>query len=427
MRRKHFSRVSKLLGMVLAVLAVICFCLPLAAIASPSGDDGGRPEENGRKPDGSDQGVPMGELFGDQWMVIRDVGVGGNGAPILVDWEWPDDLYVEGDLVINLGDLPTDYSATGGTCVQPFSFDPIPTDPEETQFTYHPYIDSYGAEHTVYLIPLDDECKIPDVYEETWGEAVREVESGRLNVARTGQEVFDAAYEEALSTLNQGSSIVLDPAGRLKMVGIVVEESVTDEVKTIDSPLENLALYQRMVLDGCLSATAEVSFTNEAALDSSLSNMICDDTEVDNDDLLRAASFLAGSADKTGAISVDMVVYLNTAMYINGIEALTKKNGSVQVTDYYDFGDFTYARGYFDSTVSADLLQPPASFDGDYPDLFHVENVAIMENVFSGDWDGASHFPGYPIVNFVRAADDALKIVNYIHNYELPELIDKNQ
>lgn len=414
-----------LFGMLAVLVTVLCLVLPLEIFAAPP-EGNGPPEGRGHPGTGDDDaGLPLGDLYGDQWMLIRDVGPEGDGAPILFHWIWPQEFYVEGDLVISDGDLPEDYTMTGGNCVQPFSFEPIYIAGE--MFSYDLYIDSYGTEKTVYLIPLDEECKIPDAYADTWGEEVNEVDSGRLNLARSSQDVLDAAYEEALSTINKGTSITLDPAGRLVMLDLVEDEFVIAAEKTIDSPLENLALYQRLLLEGCLSATANVSLTEQTANaleDAGLANLVCvNETDpVSNEDLLNAAAFLGGSGDKSSRYNIDIIVYLNNMLGINHIVAEEKHGGSITVAGYYDFGDFTYFRDTSDLTVTADLLQPPDLMeDEEYPDRFYVENVAIKPLVFSANWDGTEDFFDYPIVNFTRAADDSLGIIYFIHNFALPE------
>ena len=74
MEKVRFSQYSKLMGMFITGLAITCFCLPIEAMSSPS-EDGGKPEGNGRKND-TNKGAPLGDLYGDQVMLIRDVGVG---------------------------------------------------------------------------------------------------------------------------------------------------------------------------------------------------------------------------------------------------------------------------------------------------------------------------------------------------------------
>lgn len=438
MKRQECWLCSRLLGLVLSLCFVVGLCLPLTVLGSEL--DGGQPEDKGRQKDDGETGVKWGDLFGDQWVVIRDLSAvdeadgdaAGNGEPILFSWTWPAELYKEGDLVITVGDLPEGFTTDQGECVQPFSFEPISAG---EQFVYSSYVDSYGKLQQVYLVPLDDECKIPDAYAETWGEEVMEVESGRLNIARSSQDVFDAAYEEVLSTANKASSFSLDPAGRLVMLDLYDAGLLVAEKKTIDSPLENLALYQRMLLYGCLSATENIALSQQAEsalVQAGLGELVCgEELTVTNSDLLQAASFLAGGGDKTGNIGVDLIVYLNNALNINPIDIVPKQGGSVNVVDYYNFGEYRYARDNADLSNVASLLQAPSGEDfpggfplfdsAGYPTLFVVEEVKILPTVFGASWNLGGEYDAYPIVNFARAADDAQSIIFYIHNFARPD------
>lgn len=457
-------------GIFLAIL------LLAAALVLPEGGFSAPPEGSGKGSHGQNRkpsdpgGTIKGDILGDLWVVLRNVGTGdeGNGRPIKVRWTWPETLIdpETGDLVINHGNIPTGYEVIPygdpdyndpDVCVQPISEVDLSDWPEGVAQTRIQswttendslFVNSYGNHQNVYLIPLDNECNIPDAYANTWGTQVIEIDSGRLALARTTQYVLGSAYEEALSILNTACQedanetsdceIGLDPAGRLTYT--------TGEIKsTIDSPRENLALYQRVMLDGCLSTPTSgaglTDATQRVLSAGELSYLVCDDTPSgpDNSDLQRAASFLAGAADKSGAIGIDEVVYLNSTLGINTVET-SPTDGSLFVTGYFNFGDFEYWRSdvYYRNppteVVTANLLQPPpatetANFDDDgYPTRFDVAfNVPIAPLVFGADdnnpiydWNGTNDYTDMPIVNFVRAADDAVSVVFYIHNYELP-------
>ncbi len=69
-----------------------------------------------------------------------------------------------------------------------------------------------------------------------------EVEFGRLSVSRSPNKVSDHSLAEALTTLTvTGAVVTQDAAGRL----VITVDGVS---KTIDSPLENLALYKAILL-----------------------------------------------------------------------------------------------------------------------------------------------------------------------------------
>lgn len=108
-----------------------------------------------------------------------------------------------------------------------------------------------------------------DVYhaEILWADLVQEVEFGRLNLARAPQAVLDASFDEAISSLNAATDIKIDASGRLMVTTEIYDEFLTDEngdplwvkteVKAIDSPKENLALYVKLMKDGHLITPAD--------------------------------------------------------------------------------------------------------------------------------------------------------------------------
>jgi hypothetical protein len=120
-----------------------------------------------------------------------------------------------------------------------------------------------------------------------WTDLIQEVGFGRLNQARATPAVLTAAFDEAISSINSAVAIRLDPSGRLLLTKIVYDEIyVYDEPKVVelqvinvagtgmetitlqmqsgdplvkglvekavDSPLENIALYKKMMQDGHL-------------------------------------------------------------------------------------------------------------------------------------------------------------------------------
>ena len=99
-----------------------------------------------------------------------------------------------------------------------------------------------------------------------WADLVQEVEFGRLNLARAPEAVLDASFDEAIRSLNNAIDIKIDPSGRLMVTTDIFDEFLTNPdgtplkletvVKAIDSPKENLALYQKLMRDGHLITTA---------------------------------------------------------------------------------------------------------------------------------------------------------------------------
>jgi hypothetical protein len=207
-------------------------------------------------------GTKRGTLFGDMYVILRDE----NGVPILTQL------------------------ADGTWVVQP--------------------IDSSGN-----IIPLDAEGAPIDE------SLVQEVELSRLNVGRSPQGVLSTRYEEVLNAINAADSVTIDSAGRLTLV--TNDDPTTPDVneattKTIDAPLENLALYVEILNTGTITGV-----DSDTVFSADLQNLI--DGQYTADDLIEAAAFLAGAADKTGELTTDAVVYMNSILGIDG--TLTDSQG----------------------------------------------------------------------------------------------------
>ena len=233
-------------------------------------------------------------------------------------------------------------------------------------------------------VPLDEEGHPVD---ET---AVVEVELGRLNVSRAPARVLDNRLEEVVSVLNSATAVSRDAAGRLVL-------TVNGEEKTIDSPLENLALYRALVTEGSVSGlTVDASVLGDLA-------HIADGTRT-GEDMALATSFLAGASDKTSPMNVDKLVYVNTVLGIGGdVPGADGRN-------YVDYSGFSYDRAAVYGGKSASvLIQQP---DGTWT----MQTIDIMDAVFGGA--NATVAPGAGA--YSQATDDARAIINYIHEYEEP-------
>jgi hypothetical protein len=110
-----------------------------------------------------------------------------------------------------------------------------------------------------------------------WADLIQEVSFGRLNQARATEAVLQASFDEAITSINAALAIRIDSAGRLLLTQWVYDEyrvfkeSQTFSLngfevavkagdpliigtadKAIDSPLENLAIYLKLMRDGHL-------------------------------------------------------------------------------------------------------------------------------------------------------------------------------
>ena len=313
-------------------------------VAAPSGEeeDSDRPAWAGVSGPGSKpgrggstkSGTKKGDIYGDLYIVVRDE----NGVPILDENSSVQVMYSDAD-----GNL---------TCC-------IPRDAEGD------------------LLPtLGDGTAVLPV----------EVEFGRLSVGRSPSAVLAAQYEEAINLINSAETSSLDASGR-----IVLTYS-DGTVKTIDSPLANLALYVELLNTGTLagvdaSTLGDLSYLADGALTP--------------EDLAIAASFFAAASDKTIPLTTDAIVYMNSILNLDG-----ELDG-----DYVDYSEFTYDREavYGDMTIEALIEQADGSWV--------PTEVNVYDVVFSADSTGLLT----NIEGFKTAADDARMVIDYIHQYAPPE------
>lgn len=393
-----------------------------------------------------------------------------------------------------------------------------------------------------------------------WTDLVGEVHFGRLNLSRAPEAVLQAAFDEAINSINSIDTIAIsvDAAGRLLLTKNVYDEFVVNPntgepvlldtvTKAIDSPLENLALYVKLMRDGHLiipalertpidrsknggipiwkmleledgpadaalrptldiaklvsnglgslvdATSVEDYYTYYQCLDSGgvLTPCLCWDydpaqpeldrvlvacenvasrsistaetcpatTDPNNSivcegpftgvvnvaadnpdatDLKFAASFLAAAADKSGDISVDMVVYLNSILGINKVVDELDSDGSIinysihplyfnfnGVSGYSRTATFSGPRAAVDVLESADsntwskthvtLFDSNGDPGSQY---FYIDNINLNHS---------QGFPNYEmatdnILGFTQQADDNLSVIEFIHTYQIPEL-----
>jgi len=207
---------------------------------------------------------------------------------------------------------------------------------------------------------------------------VQEVEFSRLSVARSPAEVMDHALDEALTKLEDATNVTLDMAGRLVVDGA-----------TIDSPLENLALYTFLMT------------TDQAEWPEFIP------------DTVDLPALFGAAADKTTPITLDTLIYENTILGVNDVNP-----GTGEVT-YDDFTWFDYSRidKYGDATVSW-----YADTDGD-PTTLELQTDTLLNAVFGGEvWvDGT---PAAGVDDFAQAADDARAVIDFLHSETIVEVAE---
>lgn len=230
------------------------------------------------------------------------------------------------------------------------------------------------------LIPLDAEGAPLDPT------LVVEVELGRLNVGRSPSKVLDQRASEVIDLLNNATAISLDPAGRLVV-------TVDGTASTIDSPLENLAIYIALMTTGSIPGVSDLPGDEFDYLV---------DGAITPDDLLAASSFLAASSDKSDEITSDEVAYISAFLGVN-----TTTIGDVTYTDF-DFDDFTYDRSdaYEDVTAVVLVEQPDGSF------------VPTTVNIYEAVFNSVDYTGSETLDAFTQSAEDARAVVDYLHTYE---------
>lgn len=238
-------------------------------------------------------------------------------------------------------------------------------------------LDSNGA-----LIPLDEEGAPIDPT------LVVEVDLGRLNVGRSPSHVLDQRAGEVITLLTDATAVALDPAGRL------VITNPDGSTSTIDSPLENLAIYVALLTTGGIPGVDDLPGDEFSYLV---------DGVVTAEDYQAAASFLAAASDKATSLTEDDIAYISAFLGIN-----TTKVGDVTYTEF-DFDDFKYERSdtYDGVKVTVLVAQP----DGSYVPT----EVDLYDAVFGGvDYSGIESLEA-----FAQAADDARAVIEFLHDNEV--------
>jgi hypothetical protein len=231
------------------------------------------------------------------------------------------------------------------------------------------------------VIQLTADGELPPEYVDK----VIEVEFGRLNIARSPDRVLTHSLEEALSKLDGGvfgTTVTLDPAGRLVIDGV-----------TIDSPLENLALYAALLSTPAVNGvvTLSLTVTNEGGGTTTYSFSVPESVRLD-----LAASAFAAASDKTGSLTVDSLVGISTFMEVND-----ELSGLV--------GTYTYDRTstYQDVQVWIMVEVSPGVL---IPKLVNILDVVQFNTVPTIDGDNNG------IDRFTQAADDALQVLEFVHD-----------
>lgn len=334
-----------------------------------------------------------------------DTGNGGSDGVVTPDY---------GDLVILYRDPDGIPYLTTDSCQQPIAF---PSD-TCTVDTVDINGDACISDDTPPLVKLDPTTCAITVGCET---CTQEVDFGRTNSARSPASVLEAQLEDVIVKLATADCVTLDPAGRMVASTITSDGIVSS---TIDSPLQNLAIYKQLMLHGYLGAESAPLTLPGGVLDT-------------------MARGIGVASDKAGEVNVDMVVYLNAIMGLTDesvptvlekqcIDVKEEVMGVVQLVRkcFLDYGSYGYSRGLNFGGLPAPAYIPADApmagwfeyldlwsvADETTPDLFFVNQGPIMAAAFL-------NLPGFGdgnIGGFAQSADDTRAVIEFMHSNPIP-------
>jgi len=277
----------------------------------------------------------------------------------------------------------------------------------------------HGLEYFPYPIKFNETTLIPETVYATYdtfslnvegeviaeaGFIVKEADFGRLSLTRAPQRVLDAALLEAINALT-GKTIKTDASGRLVAINGFEDWLVNfdddplndeDDDKTIDSPRENMAIYQELMSNG---------FTGDLAFLNPVGSVL---------DL--AIGALAAGADKTGNVGVDEVAYMND-WYLDWDNLLDEIGPDDKGRSYFNYAGFSYDRQltYGDKYVRIRTLNPDQTWKEEFVSLHTALEYDIgtaLEKII--DYSGNTNITG-----FAKAVDDAIQVLEFIHSSDL--------
>jgi hypothetical protein len=287
------GRIKRPFTVVAAATLALLLAAPGAALAKGPGGGGGTGGGGSGSGGGTGGGgtggggggggtTSKGTIFGDLIVVLRDA----NGVPILNDQQ----------------------------CVQPISYTPVGDAQAADPADYtEPAMYDYGQ--PVYLLPLVGGTDLTIACDIQTGYTGVAVEFGRLSVGRSPDRVLAKQLADVSTLLATDTSLTLDASGR-----IVVNDAA------LDSPLQNLAIYQQLLEQGTLTgATLPIGGLDFMEL---------------------AAAAFAAASDKTAVQTIDTVQYVNRILKIatdtKVLDLAPVPNGLSE--KYVSFADFNYNR-----------------------------------------------------------------------------------
>ena len=371
-----------------ALMGLFAFSIGTSAAPPPGAGSGGGGGGGGDTPGGGGKVPPE---YGDLWILYRD----SNGVP-----------YV------------TPYESGEGMCVQPL---PSADCPEDCIMDGVPAgTDVVMLDQALCGVPA--ECAI----------CTQEAEFERDNVIRAKDSVLTSQLEDARIKLATAGCLSLDPAGR-PVASSVVDDTVVSSA--IDSPIQNLGFYKKLMLDGYLGLEVGDIDLYAFWLDS-------------------AARAMGGSfAKENESDKLDMLVYMNEILGLTGPlneegegpSALCQPCLMQQVREEYQGAMRTVTKFFLNYTGYA--YERDANFANlpyeayikaqlDFPE--YPAQGGVTEGYFEyalADGEGGSDYKtglisttvfaqnvvGDDLVGFAQAADDTRAVINFMHSNPLDE------
>jgi hypothetical protein len=280
------------------------------------------------------------------------------------------------------------------------------------------------------LVPLlqepNDDGEITCAIDPAYATCTHEIEFGRTNSARAPASVFEAQLDDVVVKLATADEIGLDAAGRLVACvdGGFDDEGteLPDASSAVDSPIQNLAIYKRLMTVGYLGDEGQI--------------------ELPADVLDTAARGIGTASDKGGKVGVDMVVYLNQIMGLTDKDTETflpkecifvreEVMGNIELVEkcFLDYSQYGYGRyGNFNNLPLPANIPYGNAQSGYFEVLewiggetFDIFRGPIFDRVFGVDQGKGTTNIGA----FVEAADDTREVINYMHSWPLPvEYVD---
>lgn len=269
------------------------------------------------------------------------------------------------------------------------------------------------------IIPVDPAtCSVEGPY----SIHTQEVDFGRINEARSPDSVFESQLEEARLTLATAGCLGLDPAGRPVASSVIDPDAAVEgdeyvATSTIDSPLQHLAMYRALMLEGAIG----------------------ENIDLPRDWMAAAATSLGAAADKSGFVGVDLVVYLNEILGLTEesanamldtrcIDVKEEVMGVIQHVRkcFLDFSAYTYNRaatfGYLPYPAYIPAGDPQ---DGVFEYLHEFDTANHWFTIETGPIlaavpELADSYDGSNVGAFATAADDSRAVIDFFHTWPVP-------